>query len=147
MSSSVGMMTFPTEWTNKKCSKPSSSYSEWVSKLTYSWGGPHLVVAFSRKASWDSALLLRLWFCGAAGLVEDAAHLVGVWPQDLTIGVSDRKNGIEWDLIGFNITRLERIVTHLLSTELTPLTILKSMFASQNCLGNLKGNSEISRFS
>jgi len=39
MSSSVGMMTFPTEWTNKTCSKPSSSYSEWVSKLTYSWGG------------------------------------------------------------------------------------------------------------
>jgi hypothetical protein len=26
MSASVGMMTFPTEWKNKKCSKPPTSY-------------------------------------------------------------------------------------------------------------------------
>ena len=29
MTSSVGMMKFPTEWTNKKCSKPPTSY-KWI---------------------------------------------------------------------------------------------------------------------
>ena len=33
----------------KKCSKPSSSYSEWVSKLTYSWGGLTLLLLFPGK--------------------------------------------------------------------------------------------------
>ena len=40
MSSSVGMMTFPTEWTNKKtCSKPPTSYIHQLNHL----GPPHLV--------------------------------------------------------------------------------------------------------
>ena len=29
-SSSVGMMTFPTEWKNNKCSKPPTSHDPWV---------------------------------------------------------------------------------------------------------------------
>ena len=49
MSSSVGMMTFPTEWTKKTCPKPSSSYSEWVYKLTYSLGGLTLLLLFPGK--------------------------------------------------------------------------------------------------
>ena len=36
-SSSIGMMTFPTEWKNTTCSKPPTLYETWVSVKMRDW--------------------------------------------------------------------------------------------------------------
>ena len=61
MSSSIGMMTFPTEWNNKTCSKPTTSPSTNILEKKHEWGKDlkssqiatnHHVTTHSYYSSW-----------------------------------------------------------------------------------------------